>query len=163
MKIIWRLEIVIIKLAEALLDRSELQKKIADIQARMRENAIIQQDDVPTEDPSKLFEELKQAYKSFDDLNRRINTTNNSTFFNDKMKICDALYQREALDRQIKELASLASAFASKSTRYSKTEIKYISTMDPKALRSHVDDLKRQRKELDRQVQSLNWSIDLLP
>lgn len=149
------------KLAEALLDRAEIQKKITDLQGRIQNNAVVQQDDAPSEDPNKLFADLCQCYTDLDSLNCRINTTNNTTPFDDKMKICDALALRESLDKQITTLASLAQSFNLRNNRTTKSEIKYVATMNPVVIRTQVEKLKTQRKDLDRKIQSLNWSIDL--
>ncbi len=150
------------KLAESLIDRSEIQKRITDLQNRIRENAVIQQDDAPLEDPAKLFEELIQCYSNLDDLNRRIIATNNSTIFEGNLKVCDALANRESLDKQIKDLGNIASAFSVKNNRFTKTEIKFVSTMNPGTIRIHIDALKDQRKKLDRKIQAMNWAIELL-
>jgi len=150
------------KLSEALLDRAELQKKTVDLQNRLKENAVIQQDDVPAENPKELFDDLISTYSKLDELNKRINLTNNTTEFNSNNKLSDVLAKRESLDKQIKELTNLASCFALKNNRYSKTEIKMVATMDIKIIRSHIELLQKYRKELDRKIQALNWSVELL-
>lgn len=149
------------KLAEALLERSETQKRILDLQRRLQENAVVQQDDPPLEDPAVLYAELLKQYEALANWNRRINLTNNNTTFDGNLKICDALALRELLDKQIRELESVASHFVIKSNRYSKTEIKNVVTMNPKPIRDQVEKLRVERKGLDLKLKALNWNIEL--
>ena len=149
------------KLAEALLERAEISKRISDLQSRLHDNAVYQEGDQPQEDPQALFDELLKTYDLQNDWNRRINTTNNNTPFDGGLKICDALALRDSLDKQIRDLTSTASHFTIKSNRYSKTEIKMIASMNPKVIRDHVVSLQTRRKELDRKLQMLNWSVEV--
>ncbi len=43
------------KIAEALLLRSDMQKKLASLRERVGQNAVVQQGDEPHEDPTKLI------------------------------------------------------------------------------------------------------------
>ena len=46
------------KLAEALLIRSDMQKKLAQIKGRIRSNVKVQEGDTPNEDPNALMIEV---------------------------------------------------------------------------------------------------------
>jgi hypothetical protein len=46
-----------VKIAEALLLRADMQKKLASLRERIAQNAVVQEGDHPHEDPSKLMEE----------------------------------------------------------------------------------------------------------
>ena len=48
------------KLAEALILRADLQKRIAQLSARLKDSAKVQEGDEPTEDLKALFAELDQ-------------------------------------------------------------------------------------------------------
>jgi hypothetical protein len=150
------------KLAEAILDRTELQKTITDLQSRIRDNAIVQEGDSPAEDPAKLFIQLCESYTNLENLTRRINATNNNTSFDGNLKLCDALALRDCLDKQVEVHAYIVSSFNLKSNRSTKTEIKYVTTMEPNIVRSHLEKLKANRKELDRKIQHVNWSTTLV-
>jgi len=47
-------------------------------------------------------------------------------------------------------------------SRYSRSEIKTVATVNVSALRKQLDEIARQRRELDTRVQEANWTIDLL-
>jgi hypothetical protein len=45
--------------------------------------------------------------------------------------------------------------------RYGRQEIKYVSTIDAAALNREIDSYSRQLRELDVEIQSLNWAVEL--
>jgi hypothetical protein len=47
-------------------------------------------------------------------------------------------------------------------TRYSRSEVKFVSTVDVAAIQRRADDLARRYRELDATIQATNWSVDLL-
>ena len=51
------------KLAEALLLRADLQKRVSSIRERIQQNARIQEGDTPEEDPQVLFSMLDKSLK----------------------------------------------------------------------------------------------------
>ena len=56
------------KLAEALLLRSDMQKKVESLRERIAKNALVQEGEQPSEDPAAL---LKQAVSICGDLKKR--------------------------------------------------------------------------------------------
>lgn len=51
---------------------------------------------------------------------------------------------------------------ASNDTRYGKSEIRYVRTVDVKELHKDVDRYSKQLRELDLKIQGLNWTTDLV-
>ena len=51
------------KLAEALLERADLQKRIAQMDGRLENNAQVQEGEKPAEDPKALLKELEEIRK----------------------------------------------------------------------------------------------------
>ena len=49
------------KLAEALQERADLNKKISDLQGRLNQNSLVQEGEKPNEDPVVLMQELEAA------------------------------------------------------------------------------------------------------
>ncbi len=64
------------KLAEALLLRADLQKRIEQIESRLLRNAKVQEGETPAEDPQALLAELSDLVRQLETLMRRINETN---------------------------------------------------------------------------------------
>lgn len=68
------------KLAEALLLRADLMKKIEHLQNRITPVLIVSDDKLPQEDPDKLMAQLRKAIQDLESLIVRINKTNNETY-----------------------------------------------------------------------------------
>ena len=64
------------KLAEALMLRADLTKKLASLRERLGANAIVQDGQQPHEDPSGLLKEAFAVLDEFEGLLVRINTAN---------------------------------------------------------------------------------------
>ena len=64
------------KLAEALLLRSDLQTKLVSLQQRINSNVVVQEGDQPSEDPTALLAEAFQVNSELHRLIRRIHQTN---------------------------------------------------------------------------------------
>lgn len=150
------------KLAEALILRSDLQKRLEQIKDRLKKNILVQEGDSPAEDPEDLLKEFFNLQNDLVDLIKRINHTNHMTEFTDKLSLSDALADRDALLEKRAVLASMASDASFKMDRYSKTEIRYISTIDVKQIQQAVDQTSKEYRELDTKIQGLNWIIDLI-
>ncbi len=150
------------KLAEALILRSDLQKRIEQIKNRLRNNVMVQEGDQPSEDPEVLLKEFEDCLLELTDIIKRINRTNNETKFNDEWNLADALAERDGLWEKRLVLSHIAEAASIKQDRYSRTEIKYISVVNVKDLQKEIDRLSREYRELDTKIQGLNWNIDLI-
>ena len=55
------------KLAEALSERADIQKRIQQLRSRLRRNALVQEGEKPAEDPHALLEEVIQAADALDE------------------------------------------------------------------------------------------------
>ena len=93
---------------------------------------------------------------------KRINKTNNTTLYNEEWTLSDALVERDILLDKRSVLASSVERASFRLDRYSKTEIKYVSTINVKEIQKEVDKLSKQYRELDTKIQGLNWSTDLI-
>ena len=150
------------KLAEALSIRKDLQTRINELSSRLMNNVKIQEGDEPAEDPKDLFKELDNCLKQLEEYIYRINLTNMRTMSGEKtltqlMAERDVLTKRVSVMQQVFNQAALSS-----SERYSCSEIKYVTTVDVKALRKQIDKLSAQLRQLDIQIQSINFSTELL-
>ena len=58
--------------------------------------------------------------------------------------------------------ASLAEAGSASQSRYSRSEVKFVSTVNVSEIRERADELSKQRRELDAKIQASNWSVDLI-
>ncbi len=147
------------KLAEALIQRGDLQKRIEQLRSRLERSARIFEGDTIPEEPTELFEELEQLISAFGRLVARINRTNSTTPFDETRTISDGLAERDALmlHRQILE----DSIRAATEMRAYNVQIKSHSTFNVQEVQAKIDVLSRQYRELDTRIQGLNWTTEL--
>jgi len=148
------------KLAEALNQRADLQKIIADIKGRLITNAKVQEGDKPSEAPEELLKELDCMIEKYEDLIRRINKTNSMTF-DGEVSIADIIAKKDALSLKAAVLREFLNEASNKVTRYSKHEILIVSTVDVAVKQKEVNKLSKTIRQLDIRLQKLNWTTEL--
>ena len=149
------------KLAEALILRADCQKKISQLRQRLSRCAKVQEGEQPPEDPQVLLGELSGAIAQLTTLIQRINRTNANTAF-DPGNLSDALARRDTLAIQRNVLNNLIQEAALTQNRYSRSEVRLVSTVNVAELQQQVDSLAQEYRLLDTQIQSLNWQVDML-
>ena len=149
------------KLAEALILRADCQKRIAQLKSRLLTNAKVQEGDAPAETPQELIAELDRVSTELLDLIKRINRTNSATVFAGGT-ISDALADRDVLAQKRAAYADLAQTAAISHDRYSRSEVKYISTINVAEIQKRADELARDYRDLDARIQELNWQTELV-
>lgn len=152
------------KLAEALIIRADARTRIQQVQARLGRNLSVQEGETASENPQDLFVELDRAVDEFTTLVKQINRTNASTEFASGITLTDALANRDALSTRHSAMMSVIhqASSAAQQTRYSRTEIRQVITVDIADLQKRADDLARQYRELDTAIQQMNWQVDLI-
>jgi hypothetical protein len=150
------------KLAEALILRADAQKRIEQLKQRLLRNAKVQEGDAPAENPRDLLQELEEVAATLTRLIRQINRTNAQTTLADGTTVSDALARRDVLAKQHAVYRDLAATATVEQARYSRSEVKFVSTVDVAAIQRRADDLARQYRELDATIQATNWSADLI-
>lgn len=149
------------KLAEALILRADIQKRIAQLESRLTRSAKIQEGEEPPEDPQKLIEDLENLTGELLSLIQRINRTNSVTPMGDRM-LSDALAERDVLKLKYKAYNALINEASQRFNRYSLSEVRMVSTVNIADLQLLIDHLARDHRELDAQIQALNWQTELI-
>ena len=149
------------KLATALSERADIQRRLSELSVRLNNNAKVQEGEKPSEDPAELLKELDSCMNRLEELIARINRTNNETRSGD-MTISDLIARRDCLKERIRIMRDFLNTSSEKVSRYSKTEIRIFSTVPVAELQKTVDEYSRQLRETDELIQSLNWTTDLL-
>lgn len=150
------------KLAEALILRADYKKRAAQLRQRIVSNAKVQEGEAPAENPQLLLEEFERVAEGTLDLIKRINKTNINIPFDANRTLTDALAERDVLAARRKVYADLVEAASALQDRYSRSEIKFASTVSVKEIQKQVDALAKAYRELDTAIQGLNWSTDLV-
>ena len=149
------------KLAEALILRGDLQKRLEQLRQRLTASALVQEGEKPAEDPEALLNELDRVTRELEQLIGRINLTNASRK-KEGNTLTELLARREVLLQQkISVLQSLLETASRTVIRGSRNEVRIQSTVSVPQLRKQTDELSRQLRLLDTSIQSANWSIDL--
>ncbi len=149
------------KLAHALAERADLQRRLHQLTQRMTQNAQYQEGETPVEDPKELLHEFRQVLKQWQDLVSQINLCNSRIQLPNGIKMTTALAQRDALTQEHAALVELANAAIPEQSRYSRSEIKMLSAIDVKAIRTQADKIAKTVRELDLMIQETNWSSEL--
>lgn len=149
------------KLGEALARRAELQARLGEVRDRLRVSALAQEGDRPAEDPEPLLTELGDIAVELEKLIADINRTNAITRLSSGRTLTEALARRDVLGLLHGALKAVADATAQQQARYSRSEIRLVRTFDVAAVRSRVDELARDRRQLDVEIQNVNWTVDL--
>lgn len=145
------------KLAEALLLRSDLMKKIEHLQNRIRPVLIVSDDKKPQEDPDKLLAQLRKAIQDLEILVVRINSTNNGTQIKGEGSLMEALAKRDALKMLSEKLRNIR--YAAQVNNSGEANLK--TTIDIKKLQIEMDQTGRAFREIDSKIQELNWLTEL--
>ena len=148
------------KLAEALNQRADLQKRIAQLRERLSNNVKVQEGDQPAEKPEDLFKELEGTLKQLKDLIVSINRTNQETVVDGKT-LTEMIAEKDVLSMHLSALRDTLNAANVRSDRYSRNEIKFVRTIDVNALQKKVDDLSRDLREMESRLQQANWTTEL--
>lgn len=149
------------KLAEALSIRKDLQTRIEQLKVRIINNVRIQEGEQPAEDPTDLMKDLNSCLKQLEELIYRINVTNMHAKSGDKT-LTQLMAERDVLTKRVQVLREVFNQASSSSERYSRSEIKYVTTIDVKAMGKQLDKLSSQLRSLDVEIQSINFATELM-
>ena len=149
------------KLAEALILRSDLQKRIEQLRVRLNNNAKVQENDKPSENPEELLNELDNNINQLKILIKQINRTNCVTVSSGQT-LADLIAERDTLTLKSNILRGFLNIAGQKVNLYSTTEIKIMSTVDVPALQKELDVLSKKIRETDTELQQANWLTELI-
>lgn len=150
------------KLAEALILRAEQQRRIQQLNSRANRNAKIQEGNTPAEDANALLRESVAISLELVALVQRINRTNVATPLDGHGTLADAIAERDGLRDRANAHRGLADAALVTQNAVSRSEIRFLSTVNIAELQRTADSLSRAHRELDAQIQALNWTTELL-
>ena len=150
------------KLAEALILRADSSRRVEQLRQRLLRSAKVQEGNQPAEDPQELIAELERVSGQLEQFVQRINRTNSNTMLDEAMSLSDALAVRDNLKLKQGIYQNLAQAAVVTQDRYSKSEVKFTSTVDVAAIQRRADDLARRHRDLDAKIQEANWRTELL-
>lgn len=149
------------KLAEALIARGDIQKRLAQLQDRLKRSSWVQEGEKPHEDPARLRSEISALVTQLEALIFKINQANISTQLVSGVTLTEALAQRDVLTLHQNILRSVADAASERVNRYGAAEIRRLPTIDVGQLREEIDALAKRQREIDVLIQAKNWETEL--
>lgn len=149
------------KLAEALINRADLQKRLDQLEERLNNNALVQEGEEPAEDPGALLAELETLSASLEDIVTRINLTNASASVYGK-SLTALIAERDVLTKRIRITRRFLNTASQTGMRSRGSEIVLKSTVPVRELQKTLDELSKALRETDTAIQAANWSFDLL-
>lgn len=150
------------KLAEALLERAGMQKRLAQLRTRATQNARVQEGDQPDEAPTALLAEFDRVAGELSALILRINRTNLEATLADGRTLTEAIARRDALAARRDTYLAVAQAAAARIDRFTRSEVKFVAALPVRDAQAAADDLARQFRQLDTAIQEANWANELL-
>ena len=148
------------KIAEALVLRADLAKRLDQLKLRAVRVAKVQDGDTPAEDPDALLAEYEETAQSLLVLITRINLTNAATMLGGRT-LTAALAERDVLRLRQVMHQDLAKAAAITQTVSTRSEVRFRPTIAVSAVQRKADDLSRALRNLDTKVQEVNWLTTL--
>ena len=150
------------KLAEALLRRADMQKKLASLKSRIAENVKVQDGDTPSENPNELLLQANQVMSELYALIDHIHRTNAIAVMPDGATMLSTLVKRDELAERHRLLQTAMDNAVTEGDRYSHREIKWQKVIEPVKLQKQTDDIAVKLRNLNIQLQAANWQIDLV-
>ena len=151
------------KLAEALLERKELLERLKVLRERLVADAKVQEGDRPAQEPEELLVEADTLCRRLQELVVAVNRANSRVCLPDGRTLTEAIAERDVLRLWHGFLVAVADAAVPSRDRFGmgRQEIKYVATVDVAALRKRADEVAKACRDLDAEIQAVNWQAEL--
>ncbi|MBR6706945.1 MAG: DIP1984 family protein [Clostridia bacterium] len=149
------------KLAEALQERADLNKKISELKSRLNNCILVQEGEEPAEEPAELLKELDGAAARLEALMAAINLTNSRTKVEGKT-LTQLIARKDALSVQLAAYRDLVYTAGQNTNRARGTEIRVKALLKAADLQKKADQLAKEIRRLDNLLQENNWKTKLI-
>ena len=149
------------KLAEALQERADLNKRLEQLRSRLNSNATVQEGERPAEEPTELLTETDACLTCLGWLIAAINRTNSRSVV-DGRSLTEWIAEKDVLTQKLSIYRSFLQSASNLTWRASGREIKIRSTVNVRELQKQVDAMSKQLRETDNRLQQANWTTDLI-
>lgn len=149
------------KLAEALQERADLNRKITSLRGRLENVVLVQEGEEPVENPRELLGELDESVSRLEYLMAAINHTNDVTEA-DGMTLTQLIAKKDALMLKVSAYKDLVQEAGYNTSRARGTEIKVIPAVKVPEIQKKIDRMSKEIRTLDNLLQESNWTKDLV-
>jgi len=149
------------KLFECLEERAEIQSRLARLAGRLEKVAVVRVGREPLENPDKLRAELDSVHGRLCRLQKIIVLANNDCRLEDGRTLAEAIVDRDILGRRIAALRGVVSTASNLSMGYGEREVLFEAKVDVLALQTQADELAREQRVLDIEIQRASWSFEV--
>ena len=149
------------KLAEALQERADLNRRLEQLRGRLTRNATVQEGEQPAEDPAVLLEEVETAAARLEELTAAVNKTNTAVRVEGK-SLTELIARKDALSLRLSAYRDLVYTAGQSTSRARGTEIRVKAVLKASELQKTADALSRELRQLDNLLQETNWKTRLI-
>ena len=149
------------KIAEALQERADLNRKIAQLRQRMTKNVLVQEGELPSEDVEQLRNELNGSLDRLARLITRINLTNAAVVLKGKT-LTEWIAEKDTLTLRIAVYKEVIDSAGNVYYRARRSEIKILSVISVRDWQKEIDHISADLRKIDNMLQETNWSTKLI-
>ena len=149
------------RLAEALQERADLNRKIDELRRRLGNVILVQEGEEPAEDPKELLRELDASIDRLEFLMAAINQTNSRTKAGGRT-LTALIARKDALNVKLSAYRDMGYTAGQNTNRARGTEIKVKALLKARDLQKEADQIAKEIRELDNLLQETNWKTKLI-
>ncbi|MBQ8940991.1 MAG: DIP1984 family protein [Firmicutes bacterium] len=149
------------KLAEALQERADINRKINELTTRIKQNCLVQEGESPNEAPALLIDELNSCIDRLQYLISSINKTNNTVQVNGRT-LTDIIAEKDAANIRLNSYRQFVNEAGNRTQRSRFSEIKIMCAVNVIELQRTADGYAKRVRELDNLLQQANWTTELI-
>lgn len=151
------------KLAEALIERRDLQNKLLELKNLMLANTLVEEGNEPDIEVADLLQQSDQASKQLEELIVAITKRNQEILVTVEGSTCtlQSLLAKRGRLRQKYDLYTSLLEATRENRRFGRNEIRMVKTVSVKELTAKLDELAKSLRQTDALIQQTNWLEDL--
>lgn len=149
------------KLAAALQERADINSKIEELRGRLNRNVLVQEGELPSEQPGDLKKELDSLIERLIYLVAAINKTNCNTKIGENT-ITELIAKKDAISLKLNVCRDIIYTAGDNTNRARSTEIKIKSVINVKDWQKEADEMAKKIRLIDNRLQETNWTVDLM-
>lgn len=150
------------KLAEALLLSDDLNHQRSTLQQRIHQNLLVQEGEVPTENPEQLIEQALHLNQKLYQLQYQIECTRLSAQTLQGESLVQLLIRFDVLNENLRIVQQAIEKLHHDFPTYQTAHIRWVKATSVAELQQRADQLQAEIYQLRLTIEASNWQIDLV-